>query len=152
MSKKHLERVELVQLLPDSSGGDEVLLGSVELSLVVAVSEGPRRGDRDALRSVLLSESRLSSRQSVLHSEKGVALRLQTDELVNRVAVRLVFELPDDLLVGLVEEATRFRIRREVESVAFGEKVFIEIVGLNAVHEGIGVRVEQLRARRTSSS
>ncbi len=141
-----------MQLLPDSSGGDEVLLGSVELSLVVAVSEGPRRGDRDALRSVLLSESRLSSRQSVLHSEKGVALRLQTDELVNRVAVRLVFELPDDLLVGLVEEATRFRIRREVESVAFGEKVFIEIVGLNAVHEGIGVRVEQLRARRTSSS
>ena len=138
--------------LSDSSCGDHVLLGSVELSLVVAVSEGPRRGDRDALRSVLLSESRLSSRQSVLHSEKGVALRLQTDELVNRVAVRLVFELPDDLLVGLVEEATRFRIRREVESVAFGEKVLIEIVGLNAVHEGIGVRVEQLRARRTSSS
>ena len=82
----------------------------------------------------------------VVYQER-VHLRPQSNELCDRIAIRLVLEFADHFLVRGMEEWTRLVERSEVEVLPLGEVLLVDGGLVHPVHERVDAWEEHLRCR-----
>ena len=111
----NLNRIDLVKRAANSVVRKEILRRALQLIHVLLVPDLPRCAPLDSLRPVLFFCVSL-----VVDEERG-HLRAQSNELSDRLAVRLVIEFANHIVVGREEEWTRLVEGREIELRPLGE-------------------------------
>ena len=141
MKQRNLNGVELVEPIANAMVEQIILDGLLKLRLVMCVPNCFGGSTVDPFGAVFFDNLLAAA------NEKGVHLRTQSNELDDRLPVRFVFELANHLVVGRVEERTRFLIRREVEVHFLCIQLLVDVFRFDVVHQGICISEEQLRLR-----